>query len=399
MKMATTSGKATATGDSTRLVEPVKPDAVLGRDSVTARVKISCGRVVVRLAPDTTAWMSLFDSKYKTESTRGLSMRGLADLAADPPVMSKDTSPVAVPFYSSGKTGKHARNALFGVLVVDLDDGNLSEEQVREQLGGLRYVAYMSSSTAGKQKWKVAIPYSKSIGVELHVQISEGVCRVMGGDAAQARIAQVFHLPIKLKADSHYAYINTMDDEGCEWLDPEGDSEFLQYALIAWEEWEAERLAKQQKATPKPCDGLSEGDKGVIGKINNAYTFDELMEDPRYIRVGDRWLRDGSLNPPGVCLLPPDADGVVRLFSHHGEDCQLSALNHDNHSHDVASVLCELVYGGDLKRMIAAEAVILDPKGQKERQREHMREKDRARLDPSLTDGIDVRPPDIAKLK
>lgn len=377
---------------------------VLGGASDTSRVKISCGRVVIRLAPDTTAWMSWFKSKYESESTRGLSMRGLADLAANPRVGKKDNSSVAAPFYSSGKTGKHARVAQYGYLIVDLDEGNWSNEQVREQLGGLRYVAYMSSSsTAEKQKWKAVIPYSETIGYERHAQLALGVCKVMGGDPAQARIAQVFHLPNKLAKDSHYEYINTLDDEGCEWLDPEGDSEFLQYALIAWGQLEAERLAKQQKATPKSRDGLSEGDKGIVGLVNKAYTLEGLLEKHEYIEVGGKWLSPSSESgSPGVCLLTGD-DGVKRVFSHHDEKDKLSALNHtsarnpNGHSLDVADVLCALEYDGDFSAMIAAQAVILDGVGNKERQREHMREKDRARLDPSLTDGYDVRPPDMTR--
>ncbi|SFU74013.1 hypothetical protein SAMN05216339_10969 [Nitrosomonas eutropha] len=364
---------------------------------------VGCVADIVEIRPDEVKGLSLFDTHKAQTASRFISANELAKLCVSPRVGAKETAPLITPFHSEGKKQHDAVKARFHALVIDHDHDDLTREQIGDKYKGLglRYIAFTTSShqqgvtdkDSGEvlppvNKWKVVIPYNCSIDYKQHEALAKGAAISLGTDAAQARKQQGFYAPNKLTADAPFESINQLHKG--EWLDPNSDSKLVQDARELYELWSEERDAQAQKATPKPrAEGLG---VGIIGKINRHYDIRELLEEHDYVDMG-KWLSPNSESgSPGVHIYP-GGDGKERVYSHHGETDLLSAQNHGGHALDTADVLCCLKYGGDSSRMIREEAGELDQHGQKERQREFRIAEDRARLDPSQTGGIDVRPP------
>lgn len=67
-------------------------------------------------------------------------------------------------------------------LVLDIDTGNLSADDVSRRLGDLRYVMYETlSSRAGNRKWRAVIPYAAPVDAARHIAAFEQMQKVFDG--------------------------------------------------------------------------------------------------------------------------------------------------------------------------------------------------------------------------
>jgi putative DNA primase/helicase len=67
--------------------------------------------------------------------------------------------------------------------VIDIDTGDISNEQIKEKLSGLKYLAYSSySHTPKKPRWRVIIPYSEAIVPCEHKNIYYHFQKLFGGN-------------------------------------------------------------------------------------------------------------------------------------------------------------------------------------------------------------------------
>lgn len=143
---------------------------------------------------------NVFASKFSTKPSGSISFDDLFELAIAPPRHpSKDRLPLLTPFMGYGKTGPDAERSLFSSIVIDHDHDNLSRACVLSlyrSLGIERLLAFTTwFSTPADQRWKVVIPLSSPIRWQMFSELSQGICRHLGADQAQARIQQGFYTP------------------------------------------------------------------------------------------------------------------------------------------------------------------------------------------------------------
>lgn len=341
---------------------------------------------------DPLARLSVFATHNTTQAQRFITPEELAQMAQNPTTGPKDGAALIVPFESDGKTGPHAQAAMFAAVVIDHDNDNKTEADIRHLYGpeGLN-VCYLAFTSASHQqpknkepalnRWKVVVPFASPVDAEAAARISVGIAYSLASDPAQARKQQGFYAPNKVAADAPYIEITDTLGEPWEWLQSDdADSVFIQEAAQGWADFQAAEEAKASAARAKPRTSALSAGAGIVERIQAAYGLAYLLEQNGYKRKGRGLYLSpfSSTGAAGVKLL--ERDGKQVAYSHHGEACPLSSLNHDGHSLDVVDVLCSLKYGGDYQAMIAAEAKALDPDGNRQRQREHMQQKAEAEV-------------------
>lgn len=329
------------------------------------------------------ARLSLFANHRAQAVGRFVTMAELAQMAQSPTTGPKDEAALIVPFESDGKTGSHAQAAMFAAVVIDHDNDNKTEADIRHLYGpeGLD-VCYLAFTSASHQqpknkepalnRWKVVVPFSQPVDADTAAQISVGIAYSLASDPAQARKQQGFYAPNKVTADAPYIAITDTLGEPWEWLQPDdADSVFIQEAARGWADFQAAEEAKASTTKAKPRTSTLSAGAGIVERIQATYDLAQLLEQNGYKRKGRGLYLSpfSSTGVAGVKLLERDGKQVV--YSHHGAACPLSSLNHDGHSLDVVDVLCSLQYGGDYQAMVTT----LDPEGNKQRQREFMQQK------------------------
>lgn len=333
------------------------------------------------------ARLSLFADHYAETAARHITPQEVRRMAERPSIGPKQKAALIVPFESNGKTKEHARDAMYAAVVIDHDNDNKTEADIRHLYGpgGLNvcYLAFTTSShTLEAQRWKVVVPFALPVDADSAAKISVGIAYSLCTDEAQARKQQGFYAPNKLTQDAPYEAIVDCLGEPWQWLQPDdAESLFIQEAVQGWQEYLAELERKTAAAKPKPRPvQLDSASAGIVERIQAAYDLAHLLEQHGYKRKGSGLYLSpfSSSGAAGVKVLTGGHKPVV--YSHHGPDCPLSHHNHGGHALDVADVLCALRYGGDFAAMIRAEALELDSAGNKQRQREYMQAKEAQRV-------------------
>lgn len=334
---------------------------------------------------DTPARLSVFATHNATQAQRFITPMELAQMVQQPRIGTKATAPLITPYHSANKTADAAQAAMYAAVVIDHDNDNKTEADIRTLYGAdgldVRYLAFTTSShTEAAQRWKVVVPFAYAVEADTAAQLSAGIAYSLASDPAQARKQQGFYAPNKESAASPYLFITDQLGEPGEWLHPDdAESRFIQEAVTGWQEYQAklERITAAAKSKPRPSS--QSASPGIVGQILAAHDLAELLERHGYRRKG-RGLYLSPYSSSGIAGVKVlERDGKQVVYSHHGPACPLSAENHGGHALDVADALCALQYGGSFDRMIAVEAQQLDPEGQKQRQREHMQELERQR--------------------
>jgi archaellum biogenesis ATPase FlaH len=322
---------------------------------------------------------------------RLISLSGLGDMAAAPTLGPKLKAAAVTPYSATGKGKEHALQSLYYLLVIDHDYGNQSAADIESIYDsfGVAFLAYTTSTHqrpdakgVTANRWKVVLPLAAPIDANQYAKIAKGLTCTLGADPAQTRANQVFFAPNRIDADQPYEHLNRLNRP---YLDADDRHHpLISAALQGWQEIQRNNAAKQAAATAKPRLALLTDQSGVIGLILTSYHMRELIEGAGHKRAGNSYLGpySSSGNAGGHIL---ERDGKEVFFSHHGESDPLSNLNHDGHALDVADVLCITKYRGDFNAMIREEAKKLDEEGNARRQREHMQEKERKRLQETVS--------------
>mgnify|MGYP001165755650 CR=1 FL=1 len=318
----------------------------------------------------------LYASVKDSRPAKFVSLAELGVMASSPTIRPKGQAQALTPFHAQGKQNPNAETALFYALAQDHDDDDQSYAEIADRYNGYgrAFLAFTTSSHLQEkhgitaQRWKVIIPFSRPVDFERYHRISSGLALMLGTDAVQQRKAQVFYAPNKISEAAPYDFIDATDHPE---LDPLDDADPLVSACLAAYQAEEERKAViERKAIPKPRS-VSGEHAGIIGKVNAAYRLTELLASTGYRQQGKRYLSPwSSTGTPGVSIL--ERDGKQVAYSHHGESDPLSNLNHDGHALDVFDVITALEYGGDVAKAVAELAPMVDPEGQRRRQREYM---------------------------
>ncbi|MFH7325894.1 DUF3987 domain-containing protein [Desulfurivibrio sp. C05AmB] len=320
-----------------------------------------------------------------TKPSRYVSLAAIVELARDINIGPKETAPAITPFHADAKTADAAATSEFYAQVNDHDHDNLTREGIKALYDGygVAYLAFTTSSHRQPKKgvvanrWKVVVPFAEPINHVDFVPLAVGAALVMGTDKAQARIQQVFYAPNITRGSNPFDYIDATDRPPLNPHDPLAP--FVSACLAAYQQAEKEQRQQADQAPAKPRANVPD-DGGIIEKVCKHYTMHEVLVRNGYRQVGGKYLSPNSESGnPGVVIL--GGSGKERVYSHHGESDPLSHLNHTSrrndrgHSLDVFDAVCHLEHGGDVEAAVRNYANLLDPHGQKARQRQHMAEK------------------------
>lgn len=326
--------------------------------------------------------LSVFKSVNAKVKSKTIGWNGLITWVRNPSIGDKLKAQLITPHNGTAKTGAAATKAEFPIVVIDYDNGAKKFDDVLGYWQGQNVRALMfttSSHTDRAPRFKVVLRLSEPIDADEWHELAGGLAILQGADPAQARASQGFFAPNKLTDSSEYRG---------EVLEGESFSRSRSLWNEAITAFEQQRSEAEAKATPKPRKADPHA-SDIVGEINDAYDIPKLLESSGlYEQRGKRYLfKKSESRVPGVRILQRDGKEVV--YSHHSKTDPLSALNHKGHSLDCADVLCALEYDNDFKAMIRAEADKLDPEGQKKRQREYMRDKERTETVERLGDATE----------
>ncbi|ELV08589.1 Hypothetical protein F387_01190 [Wohlfahrtiimonas chitiniclastica SH04] len=308
-----------------------------------------------------------YSTMKATKPQKFIDWDALASLVGSPLNMAKDKAPLITPHNANGKTKDYANKAAYHIIVIDFDDVSYTVNEGIKKIEALYQGAFLYFTTAshlqaGKgNRFKVIIPINRPLNVEEYTSLSNGVALLFDSDLAQARPTQGFYAPNTLDRANYQGDLIT--GNGSHLND---DCELFKQAIRRYKQLINTQTEKAIKSLPKPHT-YKGSNNGIIDLINQSYDIESLLQSNGYIKRGKCWLAPNSTSGmAGVHII----DGK-RVYSHHSND-PLSAAKHDNHSLDVADVLCALHYHGDFSEMIKVEANNLDSEGQKARQKEYM---------------------------
>jgi len=319
-----------------------------------------------------------------TRPAKNLSLPEFIQKVENPRIGAKETAPVIVPYNAQGKTKEHALKASYYAVVVDHDHGNMTAEGIQEIYDpyNMAYLAFTTSShqLPGKgNRWKVLIPLSCPVNHGAWLEIAMGAALKMNADESQARTCQVFYAPNILDENAVYESIIKTDLPFLDLSDTQHPFVSDCYNAYTQNEARKDQIAVNAKPMPRPT---LNGNGSIIEQVNQAFSLSDVLMNHGYQSKGGKYLSPTSESlSPGVKILDDS-----RCYSHHGTADPLSNLNNAGHSLDCFDVLCLLDHGGDVSQAVKKLSTQVDPEGQKERQREYMKEQDQA--------GLEQKPPE-----
>lgn len=307
-----------------------------------------------------------------TAPSKHIDFSELAEMAKAPTSLPKGNAALITPHNADGKKKEYAQDAQFHCLVLDFDDVAYHPEDIASKIRGFYSGAFLWFTTASHKqegkgiRFKVVIPFSEPFAPSDYKELSLGLAIEWGADKAQNNITQGFYTPNTLHPDVYAYSIEEGDGTGLTKM-----SDLTIWAIDRFDNYmiNIDKYAQQQPVKQIDKSILPNQDGTIIDLINQAYNVHDLLQEHNYIPQHHN--RNLYLSPFSTSQIA----GVVvmdnaRVYSHHNND-PLSNNKHDGHGHDVASALCTLKYNGDVHAMVHDQANILDPSGQKQRQREH----------------------------
>lgn len=321
----------------------------------------------------------LFLTGQNVNQKGGFACCSFSDLVARcraPSVGPKNQAAWFAPYIAKGKTKEAATAGTFHALVLDHDTDNLSREDLAllYDCFGMRWLAFTTSShlqtderhPEPSSRWKVVIPFSRSVNAAQWAPLAQGAAKMTGTDAAQVRVQQFAYMPNKLTDAAPYDWIEPTD---APLLDPLDDSHPFIMGALAYYAEERQQTAEAAPLKPRAATGT---DGTIIEKVNATRRMADVLAEFGYEQQGRAFLAPESQSGIAGVHILTGKDGRELAYSHHSHTNDQLA---DGHAHDVFSVLTILQYGGDAAAAVKAEADKVDPEGQKQRQRDYMQSK------------------------
>ena len=333
--------------------------------------------------PVAVAAVGYYQNHSADTPARLISVLELAEMAANPSIVQHPHIAAFTQHNGNAKTKGPSEAAQFAMIVMDHDDDDKSEAEIRQLYGalGVRYLAFTTSShmlsknKLGKpvtpsNKWKVVVPLAQAVDAQTFHQISAGIAQSLCTDFAQTNPTQIAYRPNKLAAYAPYISITDQLGNPPEWLNPNGNSEFLKQARAGWIEYQQQKKV-EEKAPVKQrtvSAGNDDGNARIVGLMLQHYDgqMRAILNNRDY--KGSRKLLAPGSSSGAAAVNIMERDGKEVVFSHHGpESDKLSHHNHNGHALDAADVICTLDFGGDFSAMIKHYAKELDGKADAER--------------------------------
>lgn len=281
---------------------------------------------------------------------------------------------------TSGKKTSDAviKHNSFSSCWIDIDGDDYTLEQVIKLVSNVCLSSLVVYSTASScrekdgiingKRWRVIIPLSSETDRHTWLDIQKALVTLCKGDKSAGRVQQILFLPNNPPLISniagqgqHYEY-KVIEDQPL--LDPQSLP-----AKIKAEIEREQRITKAYNAVKdiKPHAELDQSTLDGIARINEHYDLHDLL-----IHFGYEWnsraYRSPNSSSGGYGLIPIDN---VRWISFHtcdemGRDAEVCKYG------DTFDVLVCHKYGGDFNKALRDELNLIDPEGQKQRQRTHM---------------------------
>lgn len=332
----------------------------------------------------------VYSSLKDTTPDEVISLADLGELAVMPTTGAKEQAKAITPFKANAKTKEAAIESQYHALVADHDDDDKSKEDIAALYDpwNVAYLAFTSSSHMQDKKgvtakrWKLVLPLAYPIDRDFHAMLSRGLALINKTDLAQSRAQQVFFAPNKLYEGAPFASIDNIERN---FLNPyDADHALIKACIEAYEEELNAKHAKANAAPIKSRKAYTGEQAGTIDKVCQCYDLEHELRQRGYTKKGKGYLSPYSSTGVAGVIILAGSDGKKRCYSHHGASDPLSNLNNDGHALDVFDVICILDFGGDVSQAVAALVKLIDPQGQKDRQREYMQEQEALKVQEAM---------------
>lgn len=318
-----------------------------------------------------------FNHIKATQSTSPYTWSMLKESMRTPQEVDKNKANCLAVQTSGSKTQEAVNNrGYLNSCWIDIDDVNYTLEEVKELINSTCLSAsaiYSSASScrvkggkANHKRWRVIIPLAAETHIETWLDIQKALCTLCNGDKSAIRTQQILFLPNNppLIGDDlgqlHYEYAITEDKP---LLDPRALPEKIK-AEIETAKNETINAVKDIKPHIKRDAPTQNG----IAKINDYYNLHDLLTHFGYRHNNKAYSPPNTTSGSyGFYIIDTDP---TRWVSFH--QCEEIGSNHESCRYgDIFDVLVFHEYHGDFSKALRTELNSIDPKGQKDRQREY----------------------------
>ncbi len=295
---------------------------------------------------------------------------------------------------------------------IDIDDVHYSLDEVVSLISDMcssSFIAYSSASSCRDKKgklqgnrWRVIIPLMEEVDANTWLEMQKALCSLCNGDKSATRVQQVLFLPnnpFLIESDvegqvRHYEY-KVIEDK------PILDSQALPQKIkdeIARDkkqikQQEQIKLMKQALKLAQndiPRASLSPPDVSGIDTINNFYNLHDTLVRFGYDYNGKAYGSPNTTTPDGHGLYTTK-ENDERWVSFHGCDTMGSYKEGVCWYGDTFDVLVYWLYDGNVSLALKTELDLIDPDGQKSRQKEYMEQKDSVSVDDFETVKVEAK--------
>ncbi len=313
-------------------------------------------------------------------------------------------------------SGKKTKDAVllhdsFNCCWIDIDDVHYSLDEVVSLVRRIclsSFIVYSSASSCRDKKgilqgkrWRVIILLEEEVDTNTWLEMQKALCSLCNGDKSATRIQQILFLPNNpfiIESDvegqvRHYEY-RVIEDK------PLLDSQALPQK-IKDEIARDKKQIKQQKLTQRikqalklaksdiPRTSLIPSDVSGIETINRHYNLHDTLLRFGYHYNGNAYSSPNTTS--GGHGLYTTKENDERYVSFHGCDTMGSYKEGVCWYGDTFDVLVYWLYDGNVSLALKTELDLIDPDGQKSRQKEYMEQKDSVRVDDFETVKVEAK--------
>lgn len=327
---------------------------------------------------------ALFLNHNQSKTASFLTFDDVKERTTSPDKTEKNRSPCIAPQLSGYKVKDEVTSLdAMSMNWIDIDDGDLSKDQLLARLSGAGIESYAVYSTASAMRlntktgetnghrWRVVIEAGVQ-PVAQWVKIQEALADLLGGDSSANRPTQILYAPTIPPGESDYYDYSIGSGSP---LDPGNLPSAIQASIDKRAKAEQEEHARKDEITqarlrqrmpPTTSKGFSFTDaSSALPGIS------QLLENYGYQRIGGKYTSPHSTSGvPGVVVFDD-----ARWFSHHASDTGkgIGLPVENGCCGDAFDLYCHFEHGGNVSAALKGLANKVDPVGQKERQREYMK--------------------------
>jgi hypothetical protein len=314
-------------------------------------------------------------------------------------------------------SGKKTKDAVllydsFNCCWIDIDDVHYSLDEVVSLVSDIcssSFIVYSSASSCRDKKgklqgnrWRVIILLEEEVDANTWLDIQKALCSLCDADKSATRVQQILFLPNNpfiIESDveeqvRHYEY-SVIEDK------PLLNSQALPQK-IKDEIARDKKQIKQQKLTQRikqalklaqndiPRTSLSPPDVSGIDTINSFYNLHDTLLRFDYDYNGKAYGSPKTTTPDGHGLYTTK-ESDERWVSFHGCDTMGSYKDGVCWYGDTFDVLVYWLYDGNVSLALKTELDLIDPDGQKSRQKEYMEQKNSFSVDDFETEKVEAK--------